>query len=232
MIALARGRPPRTEATRRGVLMPMAWRALAIVLLLSVAMRESWVLRVDFNALFALSSDVGGERYGLRERLVPVCAILAMIGMALGMGAGLAFARSDPRRPRPYWLFVPLVALAAVLFMGLPNREWSVIPQLILVALTAVSNALPPPAPRLEGVFRSDCSARESRRSRRPWRASGWPWWSPGTSSGHGGANGGPRRFAAASSGSSRSRLPSRPGSPWHWWRFRRFIPACSTASD
>src|SRR5262249_50426665 len=77
--------------------------------------------------------------------------ILAMIGVALGMGAGLTFARSDPKRPRPYWLFVPLAALAGLLFMGQPGGWWAVIPQLILVALEAVYNAMPPPEPRLPG---------------------------------------------------------------------------------
>src|SRR5262245_12850030 len=77
--------------------------------------------------------------------LTPVCAVLAMIGLALGMGAGLALGRSDRRRRRPYWLFVPLAALVAVLFMGLPNAWWSLITQLILIALEAVNNAMPPP---------------------------------------------------------------------------------------
>ena len=83
--------------------------------------------------------------------LVPICAILTMMGVALGMGAGMSLPRASPARARPYWLFVPLAALAAVLFMGRPGGWWSFIPQLILIALEAVSNAMPPPAPRLPG---------------------------------------------------------------------------------
>jgi hypothetical protein len=83
--------------------------------------------------------------------LVPICAILTIIGVALGMGAGMSLPRASPARARPYWLFVPLAALAAVLFMAQPGASWSLIPQSILIVLDAVLNAMPPPGIRLPG---------------------------------------------------------------------------------
>jgi hypothetical protein len=153
MIGLLRRRGrPGAAATRNRLPASMAWRAAALGLLLAFAMQESWILRVDDAAFAARSSSQVNWNlwYEVRETLTPVCAVLAMIGLALGTGAGLAFGRSDRRRRRPYWLFVPLAALVAVLFMGLPNGWWSLITQLILIALEAVNNAMPPPhrAPR------------------------------------------------------------------------------------
>ena len=105
---------------------------------------------MDFTTFRALAAGQG-EIYLASVLLVPICAILTIIGIALGLGAGMSLPRASPARARPYWLFVPLAALAAVLFMGRPGGLWSLIPQLILIALEAVSNAMPPPAPRLPG---------------------------------------------------------------------------------
>jgi hypothetical protein len=134
---------------RVGLLGMMGWRVPAIALLLGFTMRESQVLGVDFTTYRALAG--GQQIYEMSMMLVPICSILTIIGIALGMGAGMSLPRASPARARPYWLFVPLTALAAVLFVGQPGGWWSVIPQLILIALEAVSNAMPPPAPRLPG---------------------------------------------------------------------------------
>ncbi len=128
----------------------MGWRVPAIALLLGFTMRESQILGVDFTTFRALAGGQG-EIYWVSVMLVPISAILTIIGVALGMGAGMSLPRASPARARPYWLFVPLAALAAVLFVGQPGGWWSIIPQLILIALEAVSNAMPPPAPRLPG---------------------------------------------------------------------------------
>ena len=79
----------------------------------------------------------------VREKLVPICAILAMFGVAVGMGAGVALAPLEPRRPRPYWLFVPLAALAAVLFVAVPANH-ALVPLYILIVLEYVNNAMSP----------------------------------------------------------------------------------------
>ena len=84
-----------------------------------------------------------GEWYLVREKLVPTCAILAMFGMAVGMGAGAVLAGQEPRRPRPYWLFVPLAALAGVLFVAVPGNH-ALVPQYILLVLDLVNNSMPP----------------------------------------------------------------------------------------
>ncbi len=150
-LILARGliglvRRPRTDGEPgRRLRVPMAWRAAAIAVLLGLVMRESLILRVDYPTFSSRMSDAGWSWwYQMREGLLPICAILALIGIALGTGAGLIFTRPVPRRPRPYWLFVPLAAIAGVLFVGLPTGWWTLIPHLILIALEAVNNALPP----------------------------------------------------------------------------------------
>src|SRR6185312_9494616 len=61
------------------------------------------------------------------------------------MGAGMSLGRSGARRRRPYWMFVPLAALAGLLFMGLHTGWCSGITQLVLIALEMVNNAMPPP---------------------------------------------------------------------------------------
>ena len=147
VLAIVRDRRRTVGApTQTPRLWAMAWRAAAIVLVLSLAMREAWVLRIDFATFDDRLSPQAGWRawYQVREMLIPVCSILAVIGLALGAGAGLAIMGSDPRRSRPYWLFVPLAAIAAILFMGLPNGWWGLITQLVLLALEAVNNAMRP----------------------------------------------------------------------------------------
>jgi hypothetical protein len=147
MIGLIRGRQGSSGAAPRArLLASMGWRALAIVFLIGLTMRESRILRVDYGAFEARSSAEPWWRYWyqLREMLIPICAILAMIGVALGAGAGRAFGRSDPGRRRPYWLFVPLAAIVGVLIMGLPYGWWSMITQLVLLAIEAVNNAMRP----------------------------------------------------------------------------------------
>ena len=123
----------------------MSWRILAIALLLCFATRESWILRMNPRALnVRWSVEVAWyEWYELRDRLIPVCAILVLIGLALGMGAGASFTRPRTGRPRPYWLFVPLAVIAAALFLGQSAGGWSVV-QLILCALEGVNNATKP----------------------------------------------------------------------------------------
>lgn len=147
MISILRGRRSGMAAGWRALVAPLAWRAAALVLLLGFATREGWILRVDYKTFNTRSSPEAGwsNWYELREMLIPLCAILVMIGLTLGMGAVLPFGRSDPGKRRPYWLFVPLAAVAGILFLGLPNGWLSVITQLILLALEAVNNAMPPP---------------------------------------------------------------------------------------
>jgi hypothetical protein len=134
---------------RVGLLGMMGWRVPAIALLLGFTMRESQILGMDLATFLALPE--WQQLYETSMNLVPICAILVIIGIALGMGAGVSLPRASPARARPYWLFVPLAALAAVLFMGQPGASWSLIPQFVLVVLDFVLNALPPPAPRLPG---------------------------------------------------------------------------------
>ena len=208
----------------------IGWRVPAIALLLGFTMRESQVLGVDLAKYRALGA--GQEVYCVSAMLVPICAILTIIGVALGMGAGMSLPRASPARARPYWLFVPLAALAAVLFMGQPGGECTLIPQFILVVLDFVIDAMPPPGVRLPGslavrLLRAGIEAvpaalaclwlalvvaHDFERARRdqPWAMGRGGW------------------ICVSSRSSSRS----RPGPSSSGWRSRRCTPACSTASE
>ncbi len=122
----------------------MDWRVLAIVLLIGFVAEEWSVLQVDYSNLTNPSMwRSGGEPiYRLRESLFPICGLLGMLGLTLGMGAGAILDRPKTRRPRPYWLFVPLAALAALLFLAQSGGWWSTVPQLVLLALEVVWNAM------------------------------------------------------------------------------------------
>ena len=98
---------------------PIAWRALAIALLLGFVADQSSVLRFDFASEIAITNarPGWGVDYRLRQGLLPVCGALAIVGLALGMGAGALFDEPLPRYPRPTWLFVPLVGLIGVLLV-------------------------------------------------------------------------------------------------------------------
>src|ERR1017187_6546264 len=74
----------------------------ALCFLLWFLWKESRVLRFDFAS----------ER--VSQALFPVCGLLAILGLALGMGAGFLLPGSSPARRRPYWLFVALAAVNAL----------------------------------------------------------------------------------------------------------------------
>jgi hypothetical protein len=149
ILRLVRGPRSGGGPGRVGLLGMMGWRVPAIALLLGFTMRESQLLGVDFAKYRALAA--AHEMYSMNVMLVPICAIQTIIGVALGMGAGMSLSRACPARARPYWLFVPLAALAALLFIAQPGGECTLIPQFILVALDFVIDAMPPPGVRLPG---------------------------------------------------------------------------------
>jgi hypothetical protein len=60
--------------------------------------------------------------------------------LGMGMGAGALFDDPRPTSHRLYWLFVPLVALTAVLLAA--KTAYSIIVYILLVALEGVSNAM------------------------------------------------------------------------------------------
>jgi hypothetical protein len=119
----------------------ITWRVGAIALLLAFVVEESSLLRIDFSTESAINAHYPGfgSLYRVRQGLLPVCGLLAMIGLALGMGAGALFDEPVPRRGRPYWLFVPLAALVGLL---IPGSMWQLITYLVLLAMEAVKNAL------------------------------------------------------------------------------------------
>lgn len=145
MIARIRDRRHHATVSRMVTLGELVWRALAVILLLQLVFLESDVLRLDLMTFSTRSTEIPGwrERYQLREMLVPVCSILTMFGLAIGLGAGSARREPASSRPRPYALFVILAAVAAVLFLAQPNM-WNMIPQMVLLAMEAVNNAMPP----------------------------------------------------------------------------------------
>jgi hypothetical protein len=120
---------------------PITWRVGAVALLLAFVVEESSLLRIDFSTESAIAKQHPGfgSLYRVRQGLLPVCGLLAMIGLALGMGAGALFDEPVARRRRPYWLFVPLAALVGLL---IPGSAWQLITYLVLIAMEGVNNAM------------------------------------------------------------------------------------------
>jgi hypothetical protein len=121
---------------------PIAWRIVAIVIMAAFVADEAGVLRIDYGRQMeiAASRPGWGPMYIVRQNLLPIYAALAIVGLALGMGAGALFDNPQPTSHRPYWLFVPLVAVMAVLLAA--ETAYSIIVYILLVALEAVSNAM------------------------------------------------------------------------------------------
>jgi hypothetical protein len=122
----------------------VGWRVAAVALLVWFVSCDSNVLRYDFagETEMASRSPGWGPNYLLRQGLLPVCAMMAMLGLPLGMGAGAILGDSSRERPRPYWLFVPLAAVVGLLIVAQPSW-WSIIPYLVLHAIEAVKSAMP-----------------------------------------------------------------------------------------
>ena len=119
----------------------IGWRVAAIAFLLLFIGCESSVLRIDFASEAVIRWPELGWDYRLRQGLVPICALLAMLGIALGMGAGTLLAGPSESRRRPYWLFVPLAGLVCLLIVA--EHYGTLIANLVLVAIEAVTNAMP-----------------------------------------------------------------------------------------
>jgi hypothetical protein len=128
---------------RRAHALALLWRGAAIALLAWFVAYEWSVLRYNFANEEAIGARFSGwrEAYRLKQGLFPVCALMAMLGLALGMGAGAILGESPREARRPYWLFVPLAGLAGLLVVAQPMGT-SVIPYLVLIAIEAVTNAL------------------------------------------------------------------------------------------
>jgi hypothetical protein len=145
---LRRIRELRTESVRQVEWVgPITWRLAAIALLAGFVSAEWSILRVDYLSLTSPSrwpstwESNYSEIYRMREGLFPICGLLAMLGLVLGIGGDSILDMAKTGRPRPYWLFVPLAALASILFVAQPGW-WSLIPQLVLIAIEAVWNAM------------------------------------------------------------------------------------------
>jgi hypothetical protein len=121
---------------------PIAWRVVAIVILMTFVADEAGVLRIDYGRQMEIgaSRPGWGPIYSARQNLLSASGALAIIGLGLGMGAGALFYNPQPASHRPYWLFVPLVAAIAPLLAA--ETAYSLIIYILLVALEAVSNAM------------------------------------------------------------------------------------------
>jgi hypothetical protein len=117
LIGLVRARRGRQIAGASSFLWSITWRTGAIVMLLAFVADQADVLRIDYGRQMEIgaSRPDWGPIYSVRQNLLPVFGALAIVGLGLGMGAGAVFDDPRPDSDRPYWLFVPLAAVAAVL---------------------------------------------------------------------------------------------------------------------
>jgi hypothetical protein len=103
----------------------LAWRLGAVCFLVWFIWEESQILCVDFTRRAELASSIRGWwsfRYGLWQTLLPVCGLLGILGLSLGMGSGRLLTASPRPWRRPAMLFVVLAAVIAVLMVG--NTDW------------------------------------------------------------------------------------------------------------
>ncbi len=143
VFGLSRRLGPTAGQERNARVWSIAWRIGATCFLLWFLSEESRVLRIDLVGPVGWSRrDPGFDlRYCVWQGLYPVCGLLAILGLALGMGAGFLLPSASTVRRRPYWLFVVLGALIAILLVAIPHSV-SLIPYLVLHALEAVNNAM------------------------------------------------------------------------------------------
>jgi hypothetical protein len=143
LTGLFRGDRPAQSEAQRIRSWGIAWRIAAACFLLWFISEESRVLRVDVAREAAQTQSIPGWSTGYRvgQALFPVCGIFAILGLVVGMGARFLFPAAPRAGKRPYWLFVILAGVVAVLIVALPNWA-SLIPYLVLIALEAVRNAM------------------------------------------------------------------------------------------
>ncbi len=139
---------------RRVRLWAFAWRTGAACFLLWFISAESQLLRIDLVREAEISTWVPGwsSTYRAHQSLLPACGLFAMLGLLLGSGAGFLLPGAPRRRRRPYWLFVVLAGVAAVLIAA-SNASVALITQLVLIAMEAVTNAMYHAASRGPGLW-------------------------------------------------------------------------------
>lgn len=143
LIGLLRGSRSADRSERRIRSWGLAWRIGAACFLLWYISVESQVLRIDFVRELEISAMVPGwdSTYRVHQQLLPACGLFAMLGLVLGSGAGFLLPGARRRSRRPYWLFVVLAGVAAVLIVA-NDRTGSLIAHLVLIALEAVTYAM------------------------------------------------------------------------------------------
>jgi hypothetical protein len=143
ILVLVRALSPAESILRIVRTWPVFWRSLAIGFLLWFISNESQLLRVDLIMAREYNTWVPGWAlsHGVRQDLFPVCALMAMIGLMLGMGAGRFLNEARPPGRRPVTLFVVLAGLAGVLIMA-ASDFYAQVTYLVVNALEAVTNAM------------------------------------------------------------------------------------------
>jgi hypothetical protein len=121
----------------------IAWRTGAACFLLWFISAESQLLRIDLVREAEITTWVPGwsTTYRVHESLLPACGLFAILGLLLGSGARFLLPAAPRPRRRPYWLFVVLAGVAAVLIAA-NSAVGGLITSLVLVALEAVTNAM------------------------------------------------------------------------------------------
>ncbi len=143
LIALLRRTRSTDPSKRRIRLWGLLWRTGAACFLLWFISVESQVLRIDFVRQNEISELVPGwdSTYRVHQQLLPACGLFAMLGLVLGSGAGFLLPGARRRSRRPYWLFVVLAGVAAVLIAA-NDYTGALIAHLVLIALEAVTYAM------------------------------------------------------------------------------------------
>jgi hypothetical protein len=155
MIGLARGRlvieSESDQAGRVAVVPAILWRVIVLALLFGYVAEQTGSVAAHERALRGLWHEMTEQRYGfgaltpappdfsfranIRAPLVPVCGLLMLVGLLVGVRPPAAPLTG---RPRQAWIGVPLAGLLGV---GLA-AGFMMVPHLVLVAIEMVSIAM------------------------------------------------------------------------------------------
>ena len=148
---------------------------LAIGFLFWFISQESFLLRFDLQTEreYAASIPAVGEIYEVRQNVFPICALMAMIGLMLGAGAGSFLDQPQPPRRRLPSLFAVLASLTGVLIMANSNNH-TIISYLVMLAPRGCHQCAASSSDAGARLFGTVVEALECKPAFRGWQARPW----------------------------------------------------------
>ena len=105
LVGRFRGGQPEHSASRPSRFWAAIWRIVAASYLFWFISQQSWLLGFDLARFNARSQMESGwnPHYLVKEQLVPLCGVFALLGITIGMGGRFLFPPAPRTLYRPYW---------------------------------------------------------------------------------------------------------------------------------